>query len=148
MAIKDETASGSAIGLRRDAIGLREVLFQSITDMAPGAAIAASIPAGAALAGGSLPLSVVFALVACLLCAWCIGLLSREMPAAGSLATYAARGLHPSVGFLVAWAYVLVGWLIPPLVLLQLGFTTAATINSEFHGYPANLCGLGRWPAR
>src|SRR5712692_7236937 len=38
--------------LRRDAIGLREVLFQSITDMAPGAAIAASIPAGAALAAG------------------------------------------------------------------------------------------------
>jgi amino acid transporter len=84
----------------------------------------------------------VFALVACLLCAWCIGLLSREMPAAGSLATYAARGLHPSAGFLVAWGYVLVGWLIPPLVLLQLGFTTASTINSEFHGYPANLW----WP--
>ena len=142
MALKDETTAGSAIGLRRDAIGLREVLFQSITDMAPGAAIAASIPAGAALAGGSLPLSVVFALIACLLCAWCIGLLSREMPAAGSLATYAARGLHPSVGFLVAWAYVLVGWLIPPLVLLQLGFTTASTINSEWHGYPANLW----WP--
>ncbi len=37
----------AAPGLRRDAIGLREVLFQSITDMAPGAAIAASIPAGA-----------------------------------------------------------------------------------------------------
>jgi len=46
-------------GLRRDAIGLRQVLFQSITDMAPGAAIAASIPAGAAYAGGSLPLAVV-----------------------------------------------------------------------------------------
>jgi amino acid transporter len=129
-------------GLRRDAIGLREVLFQSITDMAPGAAIAASIPAGAALADGALPLSVVFALVACLLCAWCIGLLAREMPAAGSLATYAARGLHPAVGFLVAWGYLLVGWLIPPLVLLQLGFTTASTLNSEFHGYPASLW----WP--
>ncbi len=110
--------------------------------MAPGAAIAASIPAGVAFAGGALPLSVVFALVACLLCAWCIGLLSREMPAAGSLATYAARGIHPAAGFLVAWGYVLVGWLIPPLVLLQLGFTTAATINSEFHGYPASLW----WP--
>src|SRR5580698_907050 len=134
--------NATAPGLRRDAIGLREVLFQSITDMAPGAAIAASIPAGAALAGGSLPLSVVFALVACLLCAWCIGLLARELPAAGSLATYAARGLHSSVGFLVAWGYVLVGWLIPPLVLLQLGFTTASTINSEFHGYPASLW----WP--
>jgi len=129
-------------GLRRNAIGLREVLFQSITDMAPGAAIAASIPAGVAFAGGSLPLAVIFALIACLFCACSIGLLAREMPAAGSLATYAARGLHPSVGFLVAWGYVLVGLLIPPLVLLQLGFTTAATLNSEFHGYPADLW----WP--
>jgi amino acid transporter len=134
--------SETAPGLRRNAIGLREVLFQSITDMAPGAAIAASIPAGVAFAGGSLPLAVIFALIACLFCASSIGLLAREMPAAGSLATYAARGLHPSVGFLVAWGYVLVGLLIPPLVLLQLGFTTAATLNSEFHGYPADLW----WP--
>src|SRR6201995_2625702 len=129
-------------GLRRGAIGLREGLVQSITDMAPGAAIAASIPAGAAYAGGALPLAVLFALIACLLSASSVGALARELPAAGSLATYAARGLHPAVGFLVAWGYVLVGWLIPPLVLLQLGFTTAATINSEFHGYPANLW----WP--
>lgn len=129
------------MGLRRDAIGLREVLFQSVTDMAPGAAIAASIPAGAAFAGGSLPLSVVFALIACLLCAWCIGELARELPASGSLATYAARGLHPSLGFLVAWAYVMVGALIPPLVLLQLGFTVAGTLHTEL-GVTASLW----WP--
>jgi amino acid transporter len=138
----DIKATAATPGLRRDAIGLREVLFQSITGMAPGAAIAASIPAGAGYAGGSLPLSVVFALVACLLSASSIGLLAREMPAAGSLATYAARGLHPAAGFLTAWGYILVSVLIPPLVLLQLGFTTAATINSDFHGYPANLW----WP--
>jgi len=137
-----ETAKETSTGLRRNAIGLREVTFQSITDMAPGAAIAASIPAGVAFAGGSLPLSVVFALIACLFCAVSIGLLAREMPSAGSLATYAARGLHPSVGFLVAWGYVLVGFLIPPLVLLQLGFTTAATLNAEISGYPASLW----WP--
>jgi amino acid transporter len=142
MATTDKTVSGTVPGLRRDAIGLREVLFQSITDMAPGAAIAASIPAGALYAGGALPLSVLLALVACLLSASCIGLLARELPSAGSLATYAARGLHPAVGFLTAWGYVLVGLLIAPLVLLQLGFTTASTINSDFHGYPANLW----WP--
>ena len=136
-----EAATPTKVGLRRDAIGLREVLFQSVTDMAPGAAIAASIPAGAAFAGGSLPLSVVFALVACLLCAWCVGELARELPAAGSLATYAARGLHPWLGFLVAWAYVTVGALIPPLVLLQLGFTVAATMHSEL-GVTASLW----WP--
>jgi amino acid transporter len=37
---------------------------------------------------------------------------------------------------------VLVGWLIPPVVLLQLGFTTAATFNAEISGYPATLW----WP--
>jgi len=130
-----------ADGLRRDAIGLREVLFQSITDMAPGAAIAASIPAGVAFAGGALPLSVLLALIASLFTAWTISQLAGEMPAAGSLATYAARGLHPGAGFLVAWAYVMVGWLIAPLVLLQLGFTVAATFSTEF-GWPASLW----WP--
>ena len=145
MAATDEAVPGSApsvLGLRRDAISLREVLFQSITNMAPGAAIAAAIPAGALYAGGALPLSVLVALVACLLSASCIGLLARELPSAGSLATYTARGLHPAVGFLTAWGYVLVGVLIAPISLLQLGFTTASTINSDFHGYPANLW----WP--
>ena len=136
------TAPGAAAGLRPNAIGLREVLFQSITGMAPGAAVAASIPAGPAYAGGSLPLAVVFALIACLLSASSIGLLAREMPAAGSLATYAARGMHPAAGFLTAWGYVLVSILIPPLVLFQLGFTVAGTINSEWSSYPANLW----WP--
>ncbi len=138
----DTTAAGTATGLRANAIGLREVLFQSITGMAPGAAVAASIPAGAGYAGGSLPLAVVFALIACLLSASSIGLLAREMPAAGSLATYAARGVHPAAGFLTAWGYVLVSILIPPLVLFQLGFTVAGTINSEWSSYPANLW----WP--
>ncbi len=135
------TSTAAGHGLRRDAIGLREVLFQSITDMAPGAAIAASIPAGVAFAGGALPLAVVFALIASLFTAWTVSQLAGEIPAAGSLATYAARGIHPAAGFLVAWAYVMVGWLVAPLVLLQLGFTTAATLNTEF-GWPANLW----WP--
>ncbi len=135
------STSTAETGLRRDAIGLREVLFQSITDMAPGAAIAASIPFGVAYAGGALPLAVVFALIASLFTAWTISQLAGEIPAAGSLATYAARGIHPAAGFLVAWAYVMVGWLVAPLVLLQLGFTTAATMNTEF-GWPANLW----WP--
>ncbi len=141
MADSHSQPAAAQIGLRRNAIGLREVLFQSITDMAPGAAIAASIPAGVAFAGGALPLAVVFALVASLFTAWTISQLAKEIPAAGSLATYAARGIHPGAGFLVAWAYVMVGWLVAPLVLLQLGFTTAATMNTEF-GWPANLW----WP--
>jgi amino acid transporter len=112
---------GDVLGLRRDAVGLREVLFQSITAMAPAAAIAASIPSGAAFAGGSLPLAVLVALVACLFTASCIAELARHMPAAGSVATYSARGLHPAVGFLVGRGYVFVEALVPPLLLLHKG---------------------------
>lgn len=135
--------SGETVqGLRRDAVGLREVLFQSVTAMAPAAAVAASIPSGAAFAGGSLPLSVLIALVACLFTASCVAELARELPAAGSVATYAAQGLHPAVGFLVGWGYVFVEALIPPLLLLQLGFTTAGTLHQEWPSYPENLW----WP--
>src|ERR1700761_960956 len=116
--------------LRRDAIGLREVLFQSITAMAP------------AFAGGSLPLAVLIALVACLLTASCVAELARELPAAGSVATYAARGLHPAVGFLVGWGYGFVEGLVPPLLLLQLGFTVAGTLHEEWASWPADLW----WP--
>lgn len=128
--------------LRRDAIGLREVLFQSITAMAPAAAIAASIPSGAAFAGGSLPLAVLVALAGCLLAAYCIAELARHLPAAGSVATYTAQGIHPVAGFLVAWGYVLVEALVPTLLLLQLGFTTAGTLHDEWPSYPADLW----WP--
>lgn len=136
----DHSTGGT--GLRREAIGLREVLFQSITAMAPGAAIAASIPAGAAFAGGALPLAVIVAMIACLFTASSIGELARHLPAAGSVATYSSRGLHPAVGFLVAWGYVFVEALVPTLLLLQLGFTTASTLNGQWHSYPANLW----WP--
>ncbi|MGN5377900.1 hypothetical protein ACQ4WX_10165 [Streptomyces lasalocidi] len=135
--------------LRRDAIGLREVLFQSVTAMAPAAAVAASIPSGAAFAGGSLPLAVLIALVACLFTASCVAELARELPAAGSVATYAARGLHPAVGFLVGWGYVFVEALVPPLLLLQLGFTAAQArcTRSGPRGRPTSG-GRGRWPVR
>src|SRR5262249_3425520 len=53
-----------------------------------------------------------------------------------------ARGGPRSVGCGVAGGCVRVGFLTPPLVLLQLGFTTAATLNAEISGYPANLW----WP--
>ncbi|MEU8932481.1 APC family permease [Streptomyces sp. NPDC048409] len=136
------TTGGATAGLRRDAIGLREVLFQSVTAMAPAAAVAASIPSGAAFAGGSLPLAVLIALVACLFTASCVAELARELPAAGSVATYAARGLHPAVGFLVGWGYMFVEALVPPLLLLQLGFTVAGTLHEEWASWPADLW----WP--
>ena len=81
------TEPGPELKLAKNAIGLTDVLFQSITSMAPAAAIAASIPLGAAFAGGALPLSVLIAFVGILFTAWAIGQLATHIPAAGSLAT-------------------------------------------------------------
>jgi amino acid transporter len=127
----DQQTSHSA-GLAREAIGLREVLFQSITHMAPAAAVAFSIIVGAQFGGGALPLAVVLALVACLLVAISIGQLAKHLPSAGGFYTYVARGLHPAFGFLVAWGYAFAEPFVAPLLYLIFGNVVGGTLNTEF----------------
>src|SRR5438094_4927011 len=124
--------------LERNAVGLAPTLFQSITHMAPAAAVAFSIIVGAPYAGGSLPLSVLLALVACLLVAVSIGQLGRHLPSAGGLYTYSSRGLHPYVGFLVAWGFILAEPIVAPLLYLVFGNELAANLHSHF-GWPVWL---------
>ena len=124
--------------LERNAVGLREVVFQSICSMAPGAAIAASIPFGSPLAGGALPLAVIFAFFGIFFTASSIGQLAAHIPSAGSVATYSAVGLRPWVGFLVGWAYAAVEILIVPLVMLQLGYTIAGEWHGEQKSFSVN----------
>ncbi len=97
---------------------------------------------GRGLRGRQSAPSVLIALVACLFTASCVAELARRLPTAGSVATYAAQGLHPAVGFLVGWGYVFVEALVPPLLLLQLGFTTAGTLHQQWSSYPDDLW----WP--
>src|SRR6188472_2005195 len=104
---------GSAAGqrsfqhLREHSIGLPQVLFQSITHMAPAAAVAYSIYISVPDARQALPLSVALALVACICAATAIGQLAKLMPSAGGLYTYSARSLGRGAGFLVAWLFLL-----------------------------------------
>jgi hypothetical protein len=65
--------------LEKDAIGLAPVLFQSITHMAPAAAVAFSIIFAVTYAGGATPLAVLLALVACLFVAISIGQLAKHL---------------------------------------------------------------------
>ena len=130
-------ASGSqqadtAPTLQRDAIGLAQVLFQSITHMAPAAAVAFSIIFAVTYAGGATPLAVVLALVACLMVAISIGQLARHLPSAGGLYTYAARGLHPAAGFFVAWGFMLAEPLVAPLLYLIFGNVIGVFLTNHF----------------
>src|SRR3954465_8756324 len=100
--------------LREQSIGLPQVLFQSITHMAPGAAIAFSILVSVQFAGPALPLAVFFALIACVLVANAIGQLAKQMPSAGGLYTYVSRALGPKIGFMVGWVFLLFEPLVAP----------------------------------
>ena len=122
-------------GLARGAIGLREVLFQSVTSMAPAGAVALSIAAGATYAGGALPLAVLLALVACMMVATSIGQLAKHLPSAGSIYTYPAEAIHPALGFLVGWGYALVEALIGPITMVLFGYLFGSIANSEW-GWP------------
>ena len=137
--------------LERDAIGLAPVLFQSITHMAPAAAVAFSIIFAVTYAGGATPLAVVLALIACLFVAISIGQLARHLPSAGGLYTYNARALHPTVGFFVAWGFMLAEPLVAPLLYLIFGNVIGVYLTSHFNTPTwlwapfAVVAGIGVW---
>ena len=116
-------------GLERNAIGLTEVLFQSITHMAPAVATALSIGLATTLAGGITPLAVVFALVACLFTAYSMSQLARHMPSAGGMYTYVARGLGSFAGWLLAWAFLLAEPIVPAALFASFGLFGASLIT-------------------
>ena len=124
--------SGASPALRRGAVSFGGVLFQSITFMAPAIATALSIPAGIAFSGGAAPLSVILALVASLIAANSIGQLAKHLPSAGSFYTFVSHGIHPKVGFLVAWGFLLGVIVGGPFLALQMGFVVANTTNAEW----------------
>jgi amino acid transporter len=129
-AAPDSTASNTS--LARHTVGLAGVLFQSVTFMAPGGAVATSLAVGALYAGGALPLSVLLTMIAAIVIAASIAQLARHLPSAGSIYTYPAQGLHPVVGFLVGWGYALIAGLVGPIVNLLIGYFVGTILNTEF----------------
>lgn len=115
--------------LRRGAVGFPEVLFQSITDMAPAVGAAFAIIIGASFAGGALPLAVVLATIGCFLTAISLSQLAKHLPTAGSFYTYTSQALHPSAGFLLGWLYALGYASGFPLCIVLLGVIVPAVFG-------------------
>ena len=125
------SVSGSFDRLRVHSIGLPQVLFQSITHMAPAAAVAYSIYISVPFSRQALVLSVLLALIACLCAATAIGQLAKLEPSAGGLYAYAARSLGPGAGFNVAWLFILFEPLVAPFLYLEFGWAMREVMSSE-----------------
>src|ERR671928_228757 len=126
--------------LREHSIGLPQVLFQSITHMAPAAAVAYSIYISVPYSQQALPLSVGLALIACICAATAIGQLAKLFPSAGGMYTYTARTLGPWAGFLVAWLFILFEPLVAPFLYLEFGWAMTDVFQSE-----VGLHWAGQW---
>src|SRR3982750_2548955 len=117
--------------LREHSIGLPQVLFQSITHMAPAAAVAYSIYISGPDARQALPLSVALALIACICAATAIGQLAKLFPSAGGMYTYTGKSLGRWAGFLTAWLFVGFQPLVAPFLYLEFGWAMGEVFRNE-----------------
>jgi amino acid transporter len=134
MSAESSPAASGQSELRRNAIGLPGVLFQSITTMAPASAVAFTLgPAAIGYTGGALPLAVFIALIICSFIAVNIGSLARYLPSAGGYFTYVSRSLGPQAGWMTGWLFDLAYLLIVPFQLLVLGPVADDFVRRYFH---------------
>jgi amino acid transporter len=82
--------------------------------------------------GGMIALAYVIGMVGMAFTALSYAQMSRAFPVAGSVYTYAGRGLHPAVGFLAGWQILLDYVLVPALLYIVAG----AAMHSFIPGLP------------
>jgi amino acid transporter len=115
-------------------IGLRHLIFQSLTNMAPATALALGLLVVVAFSGPALPFFLVVGLAICLCVASSIGQMAKHVPSAGGWYAYTARGLGPHAGFLVGWIYLLAIPAGMTLILLSLAFVVQDVMVNENRG--------------
>ena len=95
-----------AAGLRRRSLPFYEVFAQSLAGTGPSGSLAFGPALVFASAGHGAWISYVLSLVSLLFVGWAFSVFGTRIASAGSMYTYAAEGLGPLVGVLVAWAIV------------------------------------------
>ena len=116
--------------LHRDALGLRDVVFQGITHIAPAINIVFTLPVIAVAAGATMDISLLLAMIVCFFIANTVAQFSRYVPSSGGYYTFASRGLGPRVGFMTTWSYLIYDILGPAGAVGFLGFVMSGFLQS------------------
>ena len=93
--------------LRRNSLGLAELVFQGVTHIAPATNIVFTFPIIALKAGPVMPLSFLLSTIVCFFIGNTVAQFSRYMPSSGGYYSFATRGLGSRSGFMATWSYLI-----------------------------------------
>src|SRR6266436_878104 len=116
--------------LYREALGLRDVVFQGITHIAPAINVVFTLPVIAAQAGATMPISLLLSVIVCFFIANTVAQFSRYVPSSGGYYTFASRGLGPRFGFMTTWSYLIYDIIGPAAAVGFLGFVLSGFLQS------------------
>ena len=119
--------------LRRDAIGLVGATMQNITHIAPAIAALFFTQAVVGFTGEAAPLAYLLGVIVVLMLGSTLAQLSKHMPSAGGYYTYVSRALHPRIGFITSWMYVLYAPLAGGPIYGYFGFIVAGELKSNYN---------------
>src|SRR5258708_34607255 len=115
--------------LKSQALGLRDVVFQGITHIAPAINVVFTLPVIAAQAGATMPISLLLAVIVCFFIANTVAQFSRYVPSSGGYYTFVSRGLGPRYGFLTTWSYLIYDIIRPAAAVWFLGFAVSGFLQ-------------------
>jgi len=116
--------------LRRNSLGLPELVFHGITHIAPATNVVFTFPIIAAKAGPAMPISFLLTTIVCLFIANTVAEFSRYMPSSGGYYSFATRGLGSRMGFVATWSYLIYDILGPAASSGFLGYLLSDTLQS------------------
>src|SRR5262249_21336875 len=116
--------------LDRGALGLRDVVFQGVTHIAPAVNVVFTLPVIAVQAGAAMPLSLLLSILVCFLIANTVAQFSRYVPSSGGYYTFVSRGLGPRSGFLTTWSYLIYEIIGPAATVGYLGYATSGFLRA------------------
>ncbi len=100
------TAERTHPTLRRNSLGLPELVFQGVTHIAPATNMVFTFPIIALKAGPDMPLSFLLATVVCFFIGNTVSQFSQYLPSSGGYYSFATRGLGTRIGFMATWSYL------------------------------------------
>jgi amino acid transporter len=118
--------------LRRNSLGLPELVFQGVTHIAPATTVVFTFPIIALKAGPAMPLSFLLSTILCFFIGNTVSQFSRYMPSSGGYYSFATRGLGSRSGFMATWSYLVYEILGAAGCTGFLGYLISDMIHSQF----------------